>query len=64
LEYLFGSGLCTLPSTVFFVISAHALMRGVREHQVPWPLVGALVGVTIFLALVMAWVQRRLERRP
>jgi uncharacterized membrane protein YdjX (TVP38/TMEM64 family) len=64
LEYLFWSCLCTLPSTVFFVISAHALMRGVREHQVPWPLVGALVGVTIFLALVMAWVQRRLERRP
>jgi uncharacterized membrane protein YdjX (TVP38/TMEM64 family) len=62
-EYLLWSCLCTLPSTVFFVLSAHALLRGVREHQAPWTLIGALAGITLVLALVMGWVERRLEKR-
>ncbi len=62
-EYLFWSCLCTLPSTVFFVLSAHALLRGVREHQAPWALIGALAGITLALALIMGWVERRLERK-
>jgi uncharacterized membrane protein YdjX (TVP38/TMEM64 family) len=62
-EYVFWSCLCTLPSTVFFVISARAVLRGAREHQVPWTLVGVLGGLTLLLALVMAWVEKRLERR-
>jgi len=62
-EYLFWSTLCTIPGTVFFVLSARALFRGVREHQVPWSMIGALAGITLVLALVMGWVERRLEKR-
>ena len=62
-EYLFWSSLCTLPSTVFFVVSAHALTRGIQEHQVPWPLIVVLAGITLALALLMALVERRLEKR-
>jgi len=62
-EYLLWSCLCTLPSTVFFVLSAHALLRGVREHQAPWPLIAALAGITLVLALLMGWVEKRLEKR-
>jgi uncharacterized membrane protein YdjX (TVP38/TMEM64 family) len=61
-EYLFWSSLCTVPGTVFFVLSARALFRGVREHQAPWSLIAALVGLTLLLALVMAWVERRMEK--
>jgi uncharacterized membrane protein YdjX (TVP38/TMEM64 family) len=62
-QYLFWSCLCTLPSTCFFVLSARALLRGVNEHQIPWRLIGALALLTLVLALVMGWVERKLEKK-
>jgi len=62
-EYLLWSCLCTLPNTLFFVLGARVIMRTLRERQMPWTLVGLLAGVTLLLALGMAFVERRLEKK-
>ncbi|HET9870763.1 MAG TPA: TVP38/TMEM64 family protein, partial [bacterium] len=63
-QYALWSFLCTLPGTFFFVLSARALAQGVRQHRIPWGSVAALVGVTVLLACLMAWVEKRVMARP
>lgn len=62
-EYLFWSCLCTLPSTFFYILSARTVLHGMREHRMPWALIALLAALTLVLAFLMAWAQRRLEIR-
>ncbi len=59
--YVVWSWLCMLPGTVLFVVGADAFTRGIAEGQVPWPLIGVLVGVTILLTILVRQARRKLQ---
>ena len=59
--YVVWSWLCMLPGTILFVVGADALTRGVTEGEVPWALVGVLVGVIILLTILVRQARRKLQ---
>ena len=59
--YLFWSWLCMLPGTVVYVVGADVLARLVAEGRVPWPLLVALAGAVVLLAVVVRLARRRLR---
>lgn len=58
--YVFWSWLCMLPGTVLYVVGADALTRAVAQGQIPWPLVGALALVALFLAFLVRYARSKL----
>ena len=61
--YLFWSWLCMLPGTVLFVVGADAVTKAISQGQVPWPLVGTLAIVAVFLAIVVRFARLRLQSK-
>jgi len=59
--YVVWSWLCMLPGTILFVVGADALTRGVAEREVPWALVGVLVGAAILLTILVRQARRKLQ---
>lgn len=61
--YAFWSWLCMLPGTVLYVVGADAVTKGLAEGQVPWGLIGALVGAGLILAILVRYARRRLREK-
>jgi uncharacterized membrane protein YdjX (TVP38/TMEM64 family) len=61
--YVFWSWLCMLPGTVLYVVGADAVTKGMAEGQIPWGLVGAMLGAGLVLALLVRFARRRLGER-
>ena len=59
--YVLWSWLCMLPGTILYVVGADALTKAITEDQIPWVLIGALVGVGILLAILVRYARRRLQ---
>ena len=59
--YVVWSWLCTLPGTILFVVGADALTLGVAEGEVPWALVGVLVGMIILLMILVRQAHKKLQ---
>jgi len=62
-EYALWSCLCTLPSTIFFVLGARAFIRGTREGKVPWVIVIVMAAITLILAVLLRVIERKLEKK-
>lgn len=61
--YLGWSWLCMLPGTALYVVGGDALTQGLAEGRVPWPLVGAFVGLIGGVALAVRLARRSLAQR-
>ncbi len=62
LTYVFLSWLCMLPGTVFYVVGADALFKGLKEGEVPWTLVGVLVAVFGFITWMGLVIKKKLAK--
>lgn len=61
--YLGWSWLCMLPATALYVVGGDALSQGLAEGHIPWPLVGAFVGLIGVVAIAVRLARRTLARR-
>lgn len=61
--YVFWTWLCIIPGTVLYVVGADAVLKGVAQGKVPWPLVLAFVAALIFLTILVRFARRRLKER-
>jgi len=61
--YIFWTWLCIIPGTVLYVVGADAVLKGVAQGNVPWPLVLAFVAALIFLIILVRFARRRLQAR-
>jgi len=59
--YVFWSWLCMLPGTVLYVVGADAVTKGLTRGEVPWALVGTLVGIGVFLFLIVRFARKKLQ---
>lgn len=61
--YVFWSWLCMIPGTILYVVGTDAVVSGVSQGNVPWPLVAALVAAGVVLFLLVKFARRRLHTR-
>ena len=61
--YLFWTWLCIIPTIVLYVVGADALAQGLRQRQVPWPLISVFVVALLFLVIVVRYARRTLQRK-
>jgi uncharacterized membrane protein YdjX (TVP38/TMEM64 family) len=61
--YVFWSWLCMIPGTILYVVGTDALVSGVSQGKVPWPLVAAMVAAGIVLFLLVKFARRRLRAK-
>jgi len=47
--YVFWSWLCMLPFTIVYVAGADALITGVKEGKIPWPVIIVLIVAIIIM---------------
>ena len=59
--YLFWSWLCMLPATVLYVVGVDAVISGISEGRVPWPLIAVAAAAALILAVLVRVAKRRLE---
>ena len=62
--YVLWSWVCMLPGTIFYVVGAAAITQGLASGEVPWPLVGVLAGVMVFLFFVVRFAKSKLDDDP
>jgi uncharacterized membrane protein YdjX (TVP38/TMEM64 family) len=61
--YVFWTWLCIIPGTVLYVVGADAVLQGVAQGKVPWPLVLAFGAALIILTILVRYAKRRLQAR-
>jgi uncharacterized membrane protein YdjX (TVP38/TMEM64 family) len=61
--YVFWTWLCIIPGTVLYVVGADAVLQGVAQGKVPWPLVLAFVVALVFLTILVRFAKRLLQAR-
>jgi uncharacterized membrane protein YdjX (TVP38/TMEM64 family) len=61
--YVFWTWLCIIPGTVLYVVGADAVLQGVAQGKVPWPLVLAFGAALVFLTILVRLANRRLQAR-
>ena len=59
--YVFWSWLCMLPGTILYVVGTDAVMQAIIRGEVPWTLVGVVIGVSILLVLLVRIARKRLR---
>ncbi len=59
--YVLWSWLCMIPATVLYVVGADALFTGVRDGEIPWPLLGALAVIVVLTFFIVRIARRRLK---
>jgi uncharacterized membrane protein YdjX (TVP38/TMEM64 family) len=50
-----------LPGTILYVVGADAVTKGLTRGEVPWVLVGALVGIAALLFLIVRFARKKLQ---
>ncbi|MCX5843347.1 MAG: TVP38/TMEM64 family protein [Deltaproteobacteria bacterium] len=61
--YVFWSWLCMIPGTILYVVGTDAVVSGVSQGNVPWPLVAAMVAAGIVLFFLVKFARRRLHAK-
>ena len=61
--YVFWSWLCMIPGTILYVVGTDAVVSGISQGNVPWPLVAALFAAGIVLFLLVKFARRRLRAK-
>jgi len=61
--YIFWSWLCMIPGTILYVVGTDAVVSGISQGNVPWPLVAAMVAAGIVLFLLVKFARRRLRAK-
>ena len=59
--YVLWSWVCMLPGTILYVVGADALSSALSSGEVPWPLLGVLGGVIVFLAVVVRFAKKKID---
>ncbi|MEW6338549.1 MAG: TVP38/TMEM64 family protein [Acidobacteriota bacterium] len=59
--YVLWSWLCMLPGTILYVVGADAVVKGLAEGRVPWPLIGVVAGMAITLTFIVRRARRALR---
>ena len=59
--YVSWSWLCMLPGTILYVVGADAVTKGLTRGEVPWVLVGALVGIAVVLFVLVRFARKKLQ---
>ena len=59
--FVFWSWLCMLPGTVLYVVGTDAITSGISQGQVPWALIGVVLGVLILLVVLTRFARRKLK---
>jgi uncharacterized membrane protein YdjX (TVP38/TMEM64 family) len=59
--YVFWSWLCMLPGTILYVVGTDAISQAIIQKRVPWPLIGVMVIVAVFLIFLVKLARRRLH---
>jgi uncharacterized membrane protein YdjX (TVP38/TMEM64 family) len=63
LTYVFWSWLCMLPGTVLYVVGADALWKSLTKGEIPWVLIGVVLGMFIFLSVVVRFARKKLQEK-
>ena len=61
--YIFWSWLCMIPGTILYVVGTDAVVSGISQGNVPWPLVAGMVAAGIVLFLLVKFARRRLRAK-
>ena len=59
--YVFWSWVCMLPGTVLYVVGTDAISQAIIQKRIPWPLIGAFIGVGILLVVLIKLAAKRLH---
>ncbi len=59
--YMLWSWACMLPGTILYVVGADAVTSALSSGQVPWPLVGVVAGVLVFLFFVVRYAKSKID---
>ena len=59
--YVFWSWLCMLPGTVLYVVGTDAIISGLTEGRIPWPLVIVVLIAVIVLTFLVRLARRKLS---
>ncbi len=60
--YVFWSWLCMLPGTVLYVVGVDAITQAIVHRNVPWPLIGVILGVGIILSILVRFARRKIKK--
>lgn len=61
--YVFWSWLCMLPFTIVYVAGADALITGVKEGKIPWPVISALTIAVIIVIVAVKKASSKLKTK-
>jgi membrane protein implicated in regulation of membrane protease activity len=50
-----------LPGTILYVVGADAVTKGLTRGEVPWVLVGALIGIIVVLFVIVRFARKKLQ---
>lgn len=59
--YIFWSWLCMLPGTVLYVVGTDAVVSGLAEGEIPWPLLGAALTAVVVLIFLVRLARKKLS---
>lgn len=59
--YAFWTWLCMIPATIVYVGGADAVHQGLAKGQVPWTLVGIIVGLVVLLAVLGPGLKKKVK---
>jgi uncharacterized membrane protein YdjX (TVP38/TMEM64 family) len=59
--YVFWSWLCMLPGTVLYVVGTDAIISGLTEGRIPWPLVIVILIVVMVLIFLVHLARKKLS---
>jgi uncharacterized membrane protein YdjX (TVP38/TMEM64 family) len=58
--YVFWSWLCMLPGTVLYVVGADALTSGITQGNIPYKLIGIILGVGMVLFILVRFARKKI----
>ncbi len=61
--YVFWSWLCMLPFTIVYVAGADALITGVKEGKIPWPVISALIVAAVIMIFAIKKAVSKLKNK-
>jgi uncharacterized membrane protein YdjX (TVP38/TMEM64 family) len=61
--YLVWSWLCMLPGTILYVAGTDAVVSGLSQGKIPWPLIAAVVAAAVILIFLGRMARSRLRGR-
>jgi uncharacterized membrane protein YdjX (TVP38/TMEM64 family) len=61
--YVLWSWLCMLPFTIVYVAGADALITGIKEGKIPWPVISVLIVAVIIMVFAIKKASSKLKNK-